>query len=395
MASGLLDLIARPQIVDFGERFRAGQQQARLGPLQERLLQAQVAEAEQAPSLAQGRLGIQQGQLDIAQQQQAAQDREDRLKGAMRGIALMDGMNEMQQNEALVPIIQSLDGLPEQARAEQLLQTPFESRGQIIQNIKRVGQQFGIVEKPTTTTKQKTGAYLVRDKETGETKVAVGVFDPTTGALETETASIPGSELVSKLGETGEETTQRKIKQKQVETRVKEQETRAGDLIERGIAAAESTASIRRAISLLDDVKTGGLRAASLRAKQLFGVEGADEGELSNSLGKAVLSQLRETFGAAFTVEEGKRLERIEANFTKSSETNRRLLNQALRIAERTAQRAVKSAEKRGDQETVQDITDLLEFSLDLPATEQPAQESVTGQPTQVLNFDAQGRLIQ
>jgi hypothetical protein len=48
------------------------------------------------------------------------------------------------------------------------------------------------------------------------------------------------------------------------------------------------------------------VQAASLAAKKFFGVESADEGELSYLLGKAVLTKLRATFGAAFTVgEEG------------------------------------------------------------------------------------------
>jgi len=149
-------------------------------------------------------------------------------------------------------------------------------------------------------------------------------------------------------------------------------------LIDRGLAAAESTAPIRRAIDLLDTVKTGGIRAAALRAKQLFGVEGADEGELSNNMGKAVLSQLRETFGAAFTENEGKRLERIEANFTKSPATNKRLLRQALRIAERTAERAKNAAKRRGDMETVEDIDDLLTFTLTEPEQQtQQTQEQI------------------
>lgn len=143
-------------------------------------------------------------------------------------------------------------------------------------------------------------------------------------------------------------------------------EKRASDLIVRGVAAAESTATIRRALTLLETVRTGGPQAISLAVKQRLGIEGANEGELSNSLGKAVLSQLRETFGAAFTESEGLRLERIEANFGKSPKTNRRLLQQALKLAERTSNRAIKTAQKRGRQAEAADIQDLLSFTLDI-----------------------------
>jgi len=144
------------------------------------------------------------------------------------------------------------------------------------------------------------------------------------------------------------------------------EEKRASELITRGIAAAESTAITRRALTLLDRVKTGGIAAISLATRQRLGIEGADEGELSNSLGKSVLSQLRETFGAAFTENEGLRLDRIEARFGKSSAANRRLLSQALRIAERTANRAIKAAKQRGNAAEVADIEDLLSFSLEI-----------------------------
>lgn len=155
-------------------------------------------------------------------------------------------------------------------------------------------------------------------------------------------------------------------------TQAKGAEERAQTLIERGSLAAEGVAGLKRGISLLDEVKTGGPRAVALRVKQLFGIESADEGELSNQLSKAVLGQLRETFGAAFTEREGARLERIEASFTKSPAANKRLLEQALSIAERNARRAMKAAEERGDMETVEDIKSLLEFSLD--PGEQPRQ---------------------
>lgn len=162
----------------------------------------------------------------------------------------------------------------------------------------------------------------------------------------------------------------------------KGEEKRAQDLIQRGTLAAESVAGLKRGIELLDQVKTGGPRAVALRVKQLFGIETADEGELSNQLSKSVLGQLRETFGAAFTEKEGKRLERIEASFTKSPETNKRLLQQAMRIAQRTAKRAKAAAEKRGDMDTVADIDDLLEFSLNPNAPEQRTTERII-QPEQ------------
>lgn len=217
----------------------------------------------------------------------------------------------------------------------------------------------------SSSTKQKTSPILVRDKE-GNVSIAAGVFDTATGKLNTEVTPLTGYEFVSKLGETAGEKRGAEVVQAGEKAAATGEESRATALISRGIAAAESTAQLRRAIDLLDTVKTGGIDSLKYQAKRLFGIEGADEGELSNSLGVAVLSQLRETFGAAFTENEGKRLERIQASFSKSPESNRRLLTQALRIATTTAKRARKAALARKDQDTVDDIDDLLSFSLSM-----------------------------
>ena len=165
--------------------------------------------------------------------------------------------------------------------------------------------------------------------------------------------------------------------------------------IDAGVDAADSVGNIRRSLELLDTVKTGGISAASLRAKQLFGVEGADEGELSANLGRSVLAQLKPIFGAAFTAAEGERLERIEAGFGRSAATNRRLLESALKTAERAAKRGMAAAKEQGDDFTAQEIERLLETTEAAREAVQAPQEVQQAAPTQVLQFDAQGNLVQ
>jgi len=182
------------------------------------------------------------------------------------------------------------------------------------------------------------------------------------------------------------------------------EEGRAQNIITGGLAAADSTAVVRRSLELLDRVSTGGFNRVALAAFKLFGIEGADEGELSANLGKAVLAQLRDTFGAAFTEREGARLEAIEAGFGSSVATNRRLLNNALTLAERSAQRAIRRAEQRGDYETADEIEAALDF--DLAEVEQAFQESEAGgaggaggpapnpEGPREIRYDAQGNRI-
>lgn len=212
---------------------------------------------------------------------------------------------------------------------------------------------------------QKTGAFWIQNDDTGEMQLVTGVFDPITKNFELKGAQTPeGWSLADTTGLTPEQKKKMKIETKRGEFRAKSEEDRTKSIIDDGLLAAESVAGLKRGIELLGSVKTGGYHNVALRAKQIFGIESADEGELSNQLSKAVLSQLRSTFGAAFTEREGARLERIEAGFGKSPATNARLLNQALRMAERKAERAIEKAQAVGDMGTVEDIRELLNYSL-------------------------------
>ena len=142
---------------------------------------------------------------------------------------------------------------------------------------------------------------------------------------------------------------------------VKGSAARAQGFIDSGIEAADSLGNIARMTELLDSVETGGYDAAALRAKQIFGLESADEAELSAGLGKSILAQLKPIFGAAFTAQEGERLERIEAGFGKSTAGNRRLLGEVRKITERAARRGLKAAKSQGDSFTVSEIEGILE----------------------------------
>ena len=223
---------------------------------------------------------------------------------------------------------------------------------------------------------QKGATTLV---ETGEGPAfATQAFDPRTGEVSTKISKI-NAKLVSKLGETGQQQTVRKIEEAQGRAEVKGISNRSQKIITDGLAAADSTAPIRRGIQLMEGLSTGGVDRVSFAAKQFLGVESAEEGELSNLMGKAVLSQLRETFGAAFTAQEGKQLTDIEANIRKSPAANKRLLENALKIAERSAKRATKRALDSGDNQTARDILDALAFELgELPQAPQAVPQANT-----------------
>lgn len=196
------------------------------------------------------------------------------------------------------------------------------------------------------------------DKEKAR-RVALGLDPRAVGSAAMTTATTGLTDQVAE----SESTIKGSVKQAQ--TTAAGNTGRAQDFISTGVSSAEAIPNIKRAITLLDGVKTGGFNAAAARARQTLGIEGADEGELSANLGKAVLSQLRQTFGAAFTEKEGERLEKIEASFGRSAEANKRILAQTLQLLETKAKRGLKAAEDQGDDFAIQDINNYLNMSLD------------------------------
>lgn len=125
---------------------------------------------------------------------------------------------------------------------------------------------------------------------------------------------------------------------------------RAEGRLEEGKEAAKGLPIIDRSIALLNEIPTGGFNLVALKATNIFGVTGADVGELSQNLGKAVLAQLRNTFGAAFTEKEGKKLEDIEASFGKSPEANKRILINLKSFLEVYYKQGLEAAEDLGDE---------------------------------------------
>ena len=158
-----------------------------------------------------------------------------------------------------------------------------------------------------------------------------------------------------------EKTTQAKSSQAAQVQEAKSKAVRSQGFIDSGIEAADALSNLKRTRMLLDDIKTGGIDNAIIKGKQYFGVESADEGELSARLGKSVLAQLKPIFGSAFTAQEGQRLEGIEARLGANAETNKRLIEDAYKLTERAARRGLAAAKKSGDDFTYNEIKSALD----------------------------------
>ena len=154
------------------------------------------------------------------------------------------------------------------------------------------------------------------------------------------------------------------------------------DFSDQGVAAAQSVPVMKRALSLLEQVETGGFDKAAIVAKQKFGIESGDEGELTYLLAKNVLGQLKETFGAAFTAAEGDRLAEIEASLGRSPAANRRIIKNALQIAEKKANRGKTAAEKMGNEFVASDIDSYMNMTLGDEQKAGVAPPAATGEQT-------------
>ena len=174
-------------------------------------------------------------------------------------------------------------------------------------------------------------------------------------------------------------------------TRAETQEARVQIAIEDGIDAAARMPKLMMARELLNTVDTGGWDAVKLRFKQAFGITSADESKLIYELSKNVLSQLKPTFGAAFTAKEGDLLMRIEANTNLSTEGNIALLDELINALDLAVQRGRVEARENKDTRSLNAMDGYLaqQFqSLDSSADDQPAPSNPR------VRVDANGNII-
>jgi hypothetical protein len=273
----------------------------------------------------------------------------------------------------------------------------IDAAGLKAEDIKLTPEAFEQIKKASKMPTQGTKSFqpiTLKSTETGEKILASPTVDPNTGKAKLASYEIPpGYELST---ETPEEKRAAEILaaglKKIQETKGKTEEERAQITIDRAYEAADSIPVIQRSLDLLDMVDTGGFEAAQLASKRALGVESADEAELNYNLGKTVLTQLKATFGSAFTEAEGDRLARLEASLGKSAEGNKRILEQAKQIAMRAANRGVKTAKKRGDEDTVNELIEAISFRFEYgdkegkEGVDETAKESATTKPAATIS---------
>ena len=366
----------------------------------------QLINQQRQQSIEAGGQRMEQGQQQFEQQQQTQQQEQDRA-GALRKASVIHGyasqlrqlpMAQRRTFLASIPedVISDLGIDPSQVQGMAIDDASIDTTLSQLEPLLQQGQsaqQNGARRSESMAggriTMQELDDGTVRYLEFGEEIPQDQVRDRINAAQQAYTEEQRNLSGARRGGALGAEIGVKGQIASEVEQAKKEaggEESRAQAIINSGVDASYQLPTIKRTIDLLDEIETGGINSVALRIKQAFGVEGADEGELSGNLGKAVLTQLRETFGAAFTEGEGKRLERIEANFGKNAETNKRLLGNVLELAERKVDRAIERAKTRGDDETVAELESNLQYRIGDKKKAKQAQ-SEAPQPAPVTGF--------
>ena len=150
------------------------------------------------------------------------------------------------------------------------------------------------------TPKQKTGAFVVRDKNTGNVQIVTGSFDPTSGQLEVVGAPLPeGYEMVSDLGETAKEETQRRIKELGGKEQVKGAIKASQDFADQYMNVQKSITTIDNAIKTVSEGLASGENLGVGPIKQYlpkWNEASARLQNIANKMGLDVVSSV--TFGA-------------------------------------------------------------------------------------------------
>ena len=348
----------------FGEEDQSPQQDARLA-MAAQLLASSGGGTNFSEALGQALMAGQQARA--YGQQQVRQGQLDKQNAAYQQAQIQN----LQQEPDQIRLIRALQADPSLAEAAQKYRaaTSTAEPPASLQEYAVVVQQYAAAGKKPPEFEQwlRTKAQMTPINPTVTLVNGVPtVVQPTRGGpTGVNPLSTPQAEIAAASGLEGAKSGAGQI--------AKDTATRNSGYIESGIQAADALGTVKRGIELLDEVKTGGINNVALKASNLFGVTGADEGELSANLGKAVLSQLRATFGAQFTEREGARLAEIEAGFGKSTQANKRLLEQAQKILDRAARRGLAAAVETGDSFSADEIRKALNFSL----SDKPGQTDI------------------
>ena len=239
--------------------------------------------------------------------------------------------------------------------------TDFPETRKILKTMSRMGKAG--IDKPVRKSEIMSDGTAILLYDDG-----VQVIGPDGAALTGQAAAMQFKEIRKAEQERRQAIAELEIETAKQKARVDQVVAQEGADMSSGLTAAETMPFMKRAYELLDTVETGGIDRAMLMAKKYFGIDQADPGQLYNLLEKQIVKQLRDTFGAQFTVAEANWLKSIEANFGNDTATNRRLLEQGMMLLQQRIDLGKSAANAAGNSRIIESMDAWL--SMELPGKE-------------------------
>lgn len=214
-------------------------------------------------------------------------------------------MNDIEgQNAILTKAQEPLpEGHPFRRWLEQVKMLPAgEQRIEAMQGGLNFATQLGMIPgaKPDDTKLQKTGAYLVRDKDTQELSIVAGSYNTSTGEMKVSKGMLPSNfEVVSKMGQTAEEAAKSKVQTAAKSEAAKKAVQASEKYAERAMQIQEGISTFDEGIRIIEDAMAKGENLGVGPIKKYlpkWNKASAELENVANNLGLNVIQSV--TFGA-------------------------------------------------------------------------------------------------
>lgn len=338
-------------------------------PLQQQLLQSKVEALPIQRQLDQLKLQKLEQQLQTGRQGIAETGRQSKIRDiiAIGNIAEQVKAQNIQDPQERLSFAR---GLMAQAGYEGIIRPGDESidklnmaiaaRDSLIKSsgaMDKKGLQFGAQQ----TFKDSKGNLFFgtqkRDPSTGETQ---STLSPIGNAPAKPVGQV---QMVGSFGETAQESLNRKLAEAKAKADIdletdiskltgKKREERIDTVIDTAIASASVIPTYDRMLELIDSVSTGGVQAGIQRARQLFGWEAADLGELDALFKESVLSNIKQ-LGANPTDSERTFIIEVSGSIGQNAQVLKRLMNRRKKQAQNSVEKGLKFAKDRGDEDAL------------------------------------------
>lgn len=261
-------------------------------------------------------------------------NRTDLGMAAMNLSAAAFSETEQAQNTSLQKAYEILSqgSLPLASKVKELMDMPYgDKRSAELLSTVPMMQSLGILPAPKDVfgaAGSKSVPHVANSKIMDDGTI-VGVMSDETPFVRAAGGKLyTGKEAEDRIAASNEYSSELSRMRKKKEAISKGQADSYLELVDVGKRSAKMIPDILKSIDLLGSIPTGGTAGFKLWAKKKFGLLSENEQDLTTTLARRVLEQLKTIFGGNFVAKEGAWLESIEPGIGQSTEGNIRVLKE-------------------------------------------------------------------